>query len=100
MVAPLVQESGSRIKRALSTIAQRRFATKVEPSQETQQGLFEAELEQDRLQAQQQARIAEQSRIETERITESKRQSEALAIERRRERKKAEPSFIETLFGK
>jgi hypothetical protein len=38
--------------------------------------------------------------LEKRRFTESKRQFAAAAAERRRERKRAEPSFIETLFGK
>ncbi len=47
-------------------------------------------------------RIAQLQRVqvEKERIAESRRQSEAAAMQRRRERKAAEPSFIETLFGK
>lgn len=100
MVAPLIQQSAGRLKGLASTIRRQQFITKTELGPQTTQALAEAGLEQERLERQATARISLQTQVERERITESKRQFETLAIERRRARKEAEPSFIETLFGK
>ncbi len=100
MVAPLIQQSAGRLKGLASTIRRQQFITKTELGPQTTQAITEAGLEQERLERQATSRISLQASVERERIAESRRQSEAVAQQRRRERKAAEPTFIETLFGK
>ncbi len=100
MVAPLIQQSGSRLKNLASTIRRQQFITKTEVGPQTVEALAEAGLESERLEKQATSRISLQAQVERERIAESKRQSEAAAVQARRARKAAEPTFIETLFSK
>ncbi len=100
MPAPLVQQSSGRLKNLGSIIRKQQFLTKTELAPQTTQAITEGILEQERLEKQDQSRIAIQAKLERERITESSRQADLRAQEARRARKAAEPSFIQTLFGK
>jgi hypothetical protein len=86
MVAPLISQSAGRLKNLASTIRRQQFITKTEVGPQTVQALAEA--------------VELQAKVERERIESRERSQQAVLIAERRARKKAEPSFIETLFGK
>lgn len=107
MVAPLIQQSAGRLKGLASVIRRQQFITKTELGPQTTQAIAEAGLEQERLERQTTARVSLQAKIERERIKSTekieKRRAdiaEQQVAEARRARKRAEPSFVETLFGK
>lgn len=111
MVAPLIQQSAGRLKGLASTIRRQQFITKTELGPQTTQAIAEAGLEQERLERQTTARVSLQAGVERERLETQERISreqiqaqERISREQiqaaRKARKRAEPSFVETLFGK
>jgi hypothetical protein len=95
MVAPLIQQSGSRLKNLASTIRRQQFITKTEIGPQTIQAITEGELEQGRLEAQEQSRQALTAKLERERIAAEKERTQQFAIAARKERKAQEESTLE-----